>query len=462
MSRSRFILTILTTISIAAVAPADRARAECDWVLQNNSLQTDWALAVYPIDRNIAWVNGYCTAGYPRYPVLTLDGGITWLQDRGAPGDGQTTALFAFDDRFCFAATEYPDGYRIFRTMDSGVSWQQVFQNYQFINAIHFFDRQNGWVMADPVAGRFGILTTSDGGRTWTPSPTAPVEPPGGAGGIWDSYSWVGSQICVFGTNANYLLRTSNGGLSWQAIPCDIGWPRKVVLNERGYGLVAGWNLTPGAPGGALRRTTDFGQTWHAVPGILELDQVYTVELVPGTSEAWAFGWKEDPYFWGWLHSTNNGVSWSPCPDLTDNYEGRDCEFVPPGGGSPLHVTGWSVGIWLPDSSPKICRYDVVVGIEPVAVPAATRLALRASPNPFSPLTVLDLEVPEGRGASLRIYDSGGHLVRTLDRGPLLPGRRSVRWDGYDDRGSPVASGVYLVRLGAGNEAVTQKLVLTR
>lgn len=61
---------------------------------------------------------------------------------------------------------------------------------------------------------------------------------------------------------------------------------------------------------------------------------------------------------------------------------------------------------------------------------------------------------------ALRIYDVGGRLVKTLVEGPQPAGEESVTWNGRDDAGRPVASGVYFYRLTAPNYTKTHKRVL--
>jgi hypothetical protein len=93
-----------------------------------------------------------------------------------------------------------------------------------------------------------------------------------------------------------------------------------------------------------------------------------------------------------------------------------------------------------------------------------TRLALYANvPNPFNPSTTIYYDVPLGTPAvSLRIYDAGGRLVRTLVEGRVPAGRRSVEWRGRDQSGKGVASGVYHLRMRAGEFTSTRKLTLVQ
>jgi hypothetical protein len=84
-------------------------------------------------------------------------------------------------------------------------------------------------------------------------------------------------------------------------------------------------------------------------------------------------------------------------------------------------------------------------------------------PNPFNPTTTIHYDVPEGGGAvTLRIYDVSGRLVRTLLDGHQVAGPRTVIWNGADDNGQGVSSGVYFCRMDARGYSSTRKMVLLR
>jgi hypothetical protein len=94
----------------------------------------------------------------------------------------------------------------------------------------------------------------------------------------------------------------------------------------------------------------------------------------------------------------------------------------------------------------------------------ASRMALHgAAPNPFNPRTTISFSLgTDALRASLRIYDVAGRLVRTLHQGALPAGEHTVIWQGKDESGHSVASGVYYYRLEAGNQAETRSMVLVR
>lgn len=96
------------------------------------------------------------------------------------------------------------------------------------------------------------------------------------------------------------------------------------------------------------------------------------------------------------------------------------------------------------------------------AANAASRL-LAASPNPFNPRTTLRLELARHvDDLEWNVYDVRGALVRRLPGGHLHPGRHERVWDGRDDQGRRVASGVYFGVVRASGLDLSQRLVLIK
>jgi hypothetical protein len=91
------------------------------------------------------------------------------------------------------------------------------------------------------------------------------------------------------------------------------------------------------------------------------------------------------------------------------------------------------------------------------------RIVLRQNnPNPFNPATTIRFGLlSEGR-VTLRVYDVGGRLIRTLVDGKRPPGWYEAVWNGLDQSGRSVASGVYFCRLRMGDLGKTRKMVLLR
>jgi hypothetical protein len=83
-------------------------------------------------------------------------------------------------------------------------------------------------------------------------------------------------------------------------------------------------------------------------------------------------------------------------------------------------------------------------------------------PNPFNPSTTIAFALTEAGPVRLQIYDVAGRLVRTLINGQREADFYRIEWNGLDDAGVSVASGVYFYRLEAGQHRATKRLVLLK
>jgi hypothetical protein len=83
-------------------------------------------------------------------------------------------------------------------------------------------------------------------------------------------------------------------------------------------------------------------------------------------------------------------------------------------------------------------------------------------PNPFNPSTTIRYEIKEATRVKLRVYDVAGRLVRTLVDESRKPDRYKAVWNGTNNRGQSVATGVYFYRLEAGSFVSTKKMVLLK
>jgi hypothetical protein len=105
--------------------------------------------------------------------------------------------------------------------------------------------------------------------------------------------------------------------------------------------------------------------------------------------------------------------------------------------------------------------FGAEVGVEGGVIPRLEILSA-SRPNPFNPSTSLTVRLDKAEAGSVSVFDAGGRFVRTLSGGVLPAGETEVVWDGTDDRGSPVRSGIYFVRLDAGDRTLTRKVSLVR
>lgn len=104
-----------------------------------------------------------------------------------------------------------------------------------------------------------------------------------------------------------------------------------------------------------------------------------------------------------------------------------------------------------------------VLASEEVWIPGMSFALHQNYPNPFNPLTVISFDLGAAERVWLDVYDASGKLVRSLVRGVEMgPGSQIERWDGTNDKGERVSSGIYYYRLRAGKNDETRKMILLR
>lgn len=109
------------------------------------------------------------------------------------------------------------------------------------------------------------------------------------------------------------------------------------------------------------------------------------------------------------------------------------------------------------DSNGEIPSHNI-----PSEKPAVIRELPHIFPNPFNPQTQVVYHVNELCRVTLKVFDCSGKLVKTLVNCYQEEGRHEVTWDGMDDSGRNVASGVYFCHISIGPESEVRKLVLMK
>ena len=108
-------------------------------------------------------------------------------------------------------------------------------------------------------------------------------------------------------------------------------------------------------------------------------------------------------------------------------------------------------------TNPPVPRVGVAEGGS-ASLPSRVELH-GCAPNPFRRGALVSFALPREGAATLSVFDAAGRRVARLVSGRVKAGRHSVRWDGTDGGGRPVASGVYLLRLEAGGAGISRKIV---
>ncbi len=108
-------------------------------------------------------------------------------------------------------------------------------------------------------------------------------------------------------------------------------------------------------------------------------------------------------------------------------------------------------------------RYGGATGIGDTPTALPTEIALMQNyPNPFNPETNIEFRLPSATNVTLEVYNLLGQKVKTLVSDYREAGYHTVRWNGTNDSGDLVPSGVYFYRMTAGDFVKTNKMIMLR
>jgi len=219
-----------------------------------------------------------------------------------------------------------------------------------------------------------------------------------------------------------------------------------VYITSRSYG---GWSCAPSADD--YREPVGFEEgfsvKWLLEDQILGKDPqlVFEGNNAPAPWLAWG------PYLWNsaWTQDMFRADGTHPCEK-----------------GAAVVAQMWYDSLSTDSASRLWFRQEVSTPVETsatdgVILGSSPRL-LQNYPNPFNGQTGISFYLPAGAFATLTIYNVYGQEVRTLFQGMAGAGVSRVNWDGFDHRGNPVPSGIYLYKLLSGSYSLTKRLAFLK
>jgi photosystem II stability/assembly factor-like uncharacterized protein len=366
------------------------------------------------------------TVGSGGVVLRTIDGGETWTPQSG----GTTAHLFGVDFTDALIGTAVGNGGRILRTADGGTTWTSQSSGTTIqLRHVSFVDALSGAVVGEDGT----ILRTDDGGANWVPQTSVATSWLGGV-----SFADASSGLAV-GDNG-VILRTANGGITWL---CESGG---VQSDVNAVTFIDGETAIAVGDGGVILWWEDGPATSVLITGIHARPVADGIEL-------------------RWELRTDESI------DAIRVYRSTakdDSEILL----TPHALPGTERGYTDLTAAAGIrYRYAIVVtGRNSGEIRSATVEAERAPlaahlyqnrPNPFNPSTVIRYDVPTGGGlVTLRVYDVGGRIVRSLVDGPQTEGEKRATWNGRNDTGNRVATGVYFYRMTGPGFEMTKKMVM--
>ncbi|HKW13108.1 MAG TPA: FlgD immunoglobulin-like domain containing protein [Candidatus Krumholzibacteria bacterium] len=125
-----------------------------------------------------------------------------------------------------------------------------------------------------------------------------------------------------------------------------------------------------------------------------------------------------------------------------------------------MDPAGYGIVAWTRAASNYALRFgSMATAVGPRALVTSLEQNI---PNPFNPRTTIGFTLEKAGRASINVYAVNGTLVRTLLDERRDAGPNRVSWDGTDQSGKPVASGVYMYRLSSSGQTATRKMLLLK
>jgi photosystem II stability/assembly factor-like uncharacterized protein len=267
----------------------------------------------------VAWASG--SGGTVLH---TTDAGATWQKITVTTDRVDYRDIDAIDEHTAYVLSIGGTS-RIYKTIDAGATWTLQFSTTDpkvFLDAMSFWDAAHGLAIGDSIDGQLYVLTTDDGGATWTRIPAGALPPalPGEG-----AFAGSGTNIAVFGasdawigTNAGStarVLHTRDRGRTWTVADTPLTANAStgifsVAFRDTLHGVVVGGDYRQEAVAADnLAVTSDGGASWtlvkeHALSGFRSV-----VTYVPHLDRTLiAVG----PQGADW--STDDGHSWAPIP----------------------------------------------------------------------------------------------------------------------------------------------------
>jgi photosystem II stability/assembly factor-like uncharacterized protein len=254
-------------------------------------------IGISAVDEHVVWMSGV-GGTFAR----TTDGGATW-QTGVVPGADslQFRDVHGIDDRTAYLLSiGSGEESRIYKTTDAGQSWKIQFVNPEpagFLDCMDFWDANSGIAFSDAVEGTFYLITTSNGGETWSRIPPENFPPAlpgeGSFAASGTCIQTIGSQTAVVGTGAGgkaRFLRTDDRGKTWRIVetpvvhePSTAGLA-SVAFSDSRHGVVAGGDMaSPDTRQNNIAVTEDGGETWNLATAPPFSGAIYGIAFAPGT-----------------------------------------------------------------------------------------------------------------------------------------------------------------------------------
>ncbi len=383
--------------------------------------------SVYFINDSTGW-----TVGNEGTILTTHNGGQSWQQQNSGI-TAEMFGVFFIDENTGWAVGREGS---ILHTVDGGNQWTgQSSGTNLTLRSVIFVDDSQGWIVGEDGI----ILHTLDGGANWQNQNS-------GTASYLDDVDFFDANLgwAVCSGDHGKILRTNDGGTNWQTLYLPT---TNLIFAADFIDSNIGWVGTAGVD---ILKTTNGGNSWtmqyqNPLSPYDVIGSMYFIDQNNG----WAVGYD------GRITSTiDGGNTWVEKISGVHNYLTDVC-FV-----DEHH--GWVVGkegliLQAKSAITSIGNHSISQESTPDKF-----FLFNNYPNPFNPTTTIQYDIPQTVRVVLKIYNMLGQQVKTLVDEVQSPGQKSVIWNGTDEQGKVVSSGIYFYQFQSENNLITKKMMFLK
>ena len=254
-------------------------------------------------------------------------------------------------------------------------------------------------------------------------------------------------RVVFAGTENSGLWKSTNGGVNWflSSYNINVNEVRQVVSHPSNPQTMyaATWR-------GGIYKSVDGGGSWQAKNSGLGDMFVKAVVIDPTNPNILYAG----TFFGGAFKSMDAGETWISI------MSGMPGFYIPAMAVNPVqpHIiyAGTGAGVFT-----LVQTISAVERMTDTSVPKDFSLG-QNYPNPFNPQTTIEFTTAEKGYVTINVYDLLGKQVATLAETDYMPGQYKITWDGRNNNGEQLPSGVYFYRMVSENFEQTRRLVFTK
>ncbi|MCF8259581.1 MAG: choice-of-anchor A family protein [Melioribacteraceae bacterium] len=331
------------------------------------------------------------------------------------------------DGSSIFAATE--NG--VILSKNNGVDWTTAGLDDFDIRALLKFEN----VLYAGTWGA-GLFTSDDDGESWDEFNK------GFETNVFHDLNVDGNDIIYAATFGDGIYKLPYEADTWEKLGLDYRYVWNIGISADNY-------IYAGTYGAGLFRSTDGGESFSKLFNGIRAQHIYSI-TIDANDNVYAGSW-------------SNGVFVSD--DLGDTFQslgmnGFGVSVIYNSDKTPEKRAGFN-NIYVGTGSGEIYWNSPVTSVSNQTNPI--EFALKNNyPNPFNPTTNIKFSVPQATFVTLKVYDMLGREIRTLVNSTIAGGNHEVVWNGKDDNGSLVSTGLYLYRLETQGFTKSHKMLLLK